>query len=230
VDYDTRDLYISFKASDADAVVSIEGNESLKEGNNRVRVVVKALDGSVRTYRIDVKRETSEESAERLKEEKAGGNSVLSFNVYENGGRVFLENAYRLEVVDVEEEALVPAGFVRTRINLYGVEVRAYTMETALDSDFLLIYAINENGDRSFYQYDRIEKTLQRYSGDLIEKVNQNAVSSKQKTTDEYNANLNQLAVIIAIISAICVLLLIGILKMATKMKGIADYDDLNLR
>ncbi len=226
---DVESLFVSAKAADPDALVTIRGNENLIEGDNRVRVVVKAPSGAEKVYRIDVKRETAEETA--LGNEASGvGGSVLDFNVYENDGKVFLENAYRFQVVDVEEEGLVPAGFVETRVLLYGVNVTAYTMENDLENDYLLIYGVNPNGDKSFYQYDRVEKTLQRYSGDLIERVNQSAVSSKQQTTDEYNSNLNQLAIIIAVVSAICVLLLIAMIKMATKMRGIADFDDLNLR
>ena len=117
---------------------------------------------------------------------------------------------------------------------LYGVNVTAYTMENDLDNDYLLMYCLNENGDKEFYQFDRQDKSLQRYTGDLIDKVNADALNNTDAESEaaaKYAANLRQLAIIIAIISALCVILVMGMISVImrkSKMKEKGSRDELD--
>ena len=71
----------------------------------------------------------------------------------------------RLVIIDAPKSK-IPSGYKKTTLELYDGEVTGYTK--AGIKNFKLVYAINmANGDESFYQYDEIEKTYQRYNKDL---------------------------------------------------------------
>ena len=189
----------------------------LFDGKNDVKVIVTAQNGDEKVYNIEVNRESLAESKKRVAD---NGKKGLEFSVYEDGGFIYLQNKYRLAVVDVDESDEVPAGFKKTSVLLYGVNVTAYTVANDLDSDFLIMYCMNENGDKDFYQFDRSEKTLQRYTGDLIQRINANkngTFSGEMITSEEYRENLNQMAVILAIIVGLCVMLIIIIISLLLK-------------
>ncbi len=214
---DVSELYFSYKTSEEHASVRFEGNEVLFDGKNDVKVIVTAQNGDEKVYNIEVNRESLAESKKRVAD---NGKKGLEFSVYEDGGFIYLQNKYRLAVVDVDESDEVPAGFKKTSVLLYGVNVTAYTVANDLDSDFLIMYCMNENGDKDFYQFDRSEKTLQKYTGDLIRRINANkngTFSGEMITSEEYRENLNQMAVILAIIVGLCVMLIIIIISLLLK-------------
>lgn len=229
VDNRTTNLYFSYTASDPQAAVAFSGNENLKEGRNSVKVIVTAPDGEVRKYAIKVSRETEEETRLREMAENSGTDGI-GFNVAEEGGEVYLSNNYEYKIVDVEDSSMVPKGYVKTSVRLLGVNVTAYTMANDLENDYLLMYCMNSTGDKEFYQFDRQEKSLQRYTGDLIDRVNSSEAveSSENMTAREYEGNLRQMAVIIAVMAAVIVFLVIGIISIAlrTIRKGSAKTDD----
>ena len=100
------------------------------------------------------------------------------------------------------------------------MNVTAYTVPSNLDSDYLIMYCRNENGDCGFYQFDRQEKSLQRYTGDLVEKINAsegNVTDESVMTSEEYKSNLSQLAVIIAILVGLCVFFIIALISVILK-------------
>ncbi len=234
VDYETEKLYFSYKASDDMAAVSFSGNDSLFTGDNKVKVNVTAQNGEKNKYVINVKKETEQETQQRLIAEGIKNGSGIDFDVYNDNGSVYIQNQYKFQIVDVDESTKVPTGYRKTSVLLYGVNVTAYTMENDLDNDYLLMYCLNENGDREFYQFDRQDKSLQRYTGDLIDKVNADALNdndTESKEAAKYAANLRQLAIIIAIISALCVILVMGMISVImrqskTKSKGPKDELD----
>ena len=193
VDYMTSILYFSYTKSDEGARVSFIGNESLQEGNNEVQVVVTAPNESVRTYTIKVYKESKEETLEREAKEEGTVKKGITFSIEEIDGKKYLLNSYEFQVIDPEEGTEIPAGFIKSNILLNSVEVPAYTMKEDLDHDILLLYLMNEDGESQFYQFDRVEKTIQRYTGKLISKVNAYADSSNDDSdntleTSEYIA------------------------------------------
>lgn len=54
IENDVEELEITAEAEDSNAYISVYGNENLKTGTNKVLIFVTAEDGSVRTYRIYV--------------------------------------------------------------------------------------------------------------------------------------------------------------------------------
>lgn len=218
---DVTTLYFNYKTSEHNATVLFIGNEELKEGDNKVKVAVTAQNGDVREYVLNVKRETTEEMSARLKRENDAKNGITFEVSKDDQGYVYLQNQYKYEIVDVDESTSVPAGYKKTSVLLYGVDVTAYTVANKLDSDYLLMYCRNANGDCDFYQFDRQEKTLQRYTGAMIDKINATAgsdsVNEEVMTSKEYKSNLNQMAIIIAALVAVSVLFLIIIISLLLK-------------
>lgn len=234
VDYETEKLYFSYKASDEMAAVAFSGNDNLFTGDNKVRVTVTAPNGEKKKYVINVKKETEQETQQRLIAEGIKSGSGIDFDVYNDNGSVYIQNQYKFQIIDVDESTKIPTGYRKTSVLLYGVNVTAYTMENDLDNDYLLMYCLNENGDKEFYQFDRQDKSLQRYTGDLIDKVNADALNNTDAESEaaaKYAANLRQLAIIIAIISALCVILVMGMISVImrkSKMKEKGSKDELD--
>lgn len=128
VSNDVENIFVSFRASDPDAVVAIEGNQNLKDGKNKVVVTVKAPNKDEKKYTINVKRETVAETAARETETNGNSDGGVQFEVFNENGNVFVQNQYKLQIVNVEDSKLVPAGYTKTSVLLYGVNVTAYTI------------------------------------------------------------------------------------------------------
>jgi hypothetical protein len=210
VDSDITSLVISATAKDSNASVKVKGNDDLKEGDNKVTLTVTAESGDTKDYIILVEKEATKDTDE-------ADDETNGFKVISEDGKTYIENKYRYEIIEIPEDVEVPVGYAKTKLILYGVNVTAYTKLDDLENDFLLIYALNEDGESNFYQYDRVEKTMQRYTGPMMTNVNN---ASDKVTSDEYSGRLTQLSIIIAILSALCVLLILGIIRLYLKSKG----------
>lgn len=232
VENDVESLVINALAEDSKSTVDVSGNGKFAKGENKVVIRVKAESGKTKEYIIKVNKRVESEVTE-TKEPDVNIDSdpedrIEDFSVEIIEGKTFIKNAYSFEVVDVEDSSLVPAGYLKTKVILYGVSITAYTKENDLDNDFLLIYAINNfSGEKGFYQYDRVEKTMQRYQTGKSGTV---SISGEEEakiiTSEEYNSRLNQLSVIIAVLSSIIALLIIGIIRLFMKARGIKTDED----
>lgn len=218
VDSSAETLYVSFVPEDERARVRVYGNESLKPGNNQVTVQVTSESGKTRKYRINVYRETKEETEERTetKEEKK---KDMSFSVLQRADTVFIQNAYEFEVLDADELKEVPEGYIQSKIVLDGVSVTAFTMEEELDSNYLLLYLKGPSGERGLYQYDREEKTLQRYTGNMVERINHGSTSSDGGSLISGSTSGYVMLTIIVVLVILVLCLLIAMLKMAIRRK-----------
>ena len=101
-------------------------------------------------------------------------NKVGSFYIYnaqENYIYPFVklsaEESYAIVLMPGDEE--VPAGFTSCTLSIEGkglVNAYQYKETTSVDmSDFYLIYCLNHNGTKGWYQYDSAEGTYQRFIG-----------------------------------------------------------------
>lgn len=224
VDCRTEVLYFYFLPASSKARVRIRDNEELVPGDNQVRVVVTAESGDKRTYRINVKKESDSETS--IREQKEKGTSDVTFAVYEKNGQIFIQNQYQFEVVDVKDEDVIPSGYVKTSVDLDGKSVPAYTMENDLDNNYLLMYLKGTGKEEpTLYQYDREEKTLQRYTGTMTQKVNQGG----NVANDVKLASNMWLYVVLVVLMVMVIALLIVILNMALKKRvgrGRRELDD----
>lgn len=227
VGHDTDTLYVSFRTADDKARVRLKGNKNLKEGVNNVSVIVTAESGSTRTYRIAVTRETAAETAERQKEtgqtqtgrtEGKEGKDI-AFAVTKEGERILLKNSYEFEVLDPSALSEIPAGYVLSAIEISGFSIPAFTMENDLDNNYLLLYLKGPAGEGGIYQYDRAEQTLQRYTGNMIDKINKSAGAVKGASGLSVS-NYVLLGIIIGLV-VIVLSMLIAMLKMALKKREV---------
>lgn len=225
VDSGTDVLYFSYTAGDRSERVRLKNNTELVPGENRVRVEVLAESGAKRVYKLTVVKETEDET--RVREQLEKGTSDITFSVYEKDGSIFIQNQYQFQVVDVEDKDVLPSGYVKTSVDLEGRSVPAYTMENDLENNYLLMYLKGAGGEPTLYQYDRQEKTLQRYTGTMVQKVNQGGNVAEEV---EAIPNAWLYAAIIGLMVIVLALLII-ILNMVLRRKvgkGKRELDDLD--
>lgn len=223
VDCNTDTLYFSFTAEDDKARVQPTGNENLKTGVNDIQIVVTAEDGGKNVYHIVVTRETAAQTNER--EEGQTKDTVdISFHVTKKNEQIFLSNEYQFEVLDTSQLQNIPAGYVQSNIDLNGVTVPAFTMENDLENNYLILYLKGPSGEATFYQFDRQEKTLQRYTGSMIDKVNKSAGQKSSSTAPTFS-NYILLGIIVGLILLV-LCMLIAMLKMAMRKKEIKKDTD----
>lgn len=216
VEHSADTLFISFQTEDETARVQLKGNENLKEGDNAVSVIVTAQNGESRTYAITVTRETAKEMQERTGGQEPAGEDI-SFAAAKDKNRIILKNSYEFEVLDPSGLKEVPAGYVLSRIEVEGVQIPAFTMKNDLDNNYLLMYLKGPAGENTIYQYDRTEKTLQRYTGTMVDKVNRSEGAEEQRSVLSVS-NYVLFGIIIGLI-IIILSMLIAMLKMAMKRK-----------
>lgn len=233
----TDELYISATAQEAEASVTMYGNQNLKTGENKVEITVKAPSGEQKKYTILVIKGEKAETTEEIQTTKEPGNKktkkkkekITDFSVKEKNGKIYLENFYQYQIVKLKDNSLIPDGYKETNLVLYGTTIKAYTLADNLDADFVLFYAKNKEGEKNFYQYDRIEKTIQRYQTKSNSVVKSNDIVTKVDNVTEYNKKIEQLSIIIAIIAGFMVIFAIGTITMYLKYKNaLAGEDDLD--
>ncbi len=221
----TDKLYIDFKTSNSKQRVKIKNNLDFMPGENKVKVVVYAESGDTRTYEFTVVKETETETSVREREE--AGKRGFAFRVFTENGKTYIQNDYQFQVVDIKDENVLPTGYVKSVVEVGGQNVSAYTIANDLDNNYLLMYLKTASTKPKLYQFDREEKTLQRYTGTMTKKINEGG-NVAEKLPQISNAWLYMVIVILAV----AVLgLLIGITNMALKNrigKGKRELDDMD--
>ena len=229
---DTDTLTVSAVPSDTEATIAVNGNEGLAEGENLVVVSVTSPSGKRRKYKIYVQKEAEEPETspetepekEKEKEKDTGGNDAAGtgsgkFSIREENGKIKLSNKTVYTLVDLEDSGLIPPGYVKTRLLLYGVTMTAYALEDDLENDFILFYAKKKGEDPQFYQYDREEKTMQRFSGTVV-KTSENKIvvgEESDMTVNEYNEKVEQLSLVVGICAAAAAAFALGMIAFAIK-------------
>ncbi len=219
VDADTDILYFTYVPQDDKARVQIKGNEDLTVGTNHVTVSVTAENGSVCEYKIQVTKESREQTEAKEKDETSPD---IGFSIRRTDGIIYLKNAYEFEVLNPDELKSIPAGYIQSTIELSGISLPAFTLEQDLDNNYLLLYLKGASGEKAIYQYDRTEQTIQKYTGTMTERVNHASVSDGKSTG---SVSFHVLIGIIAVLIIIVLCMLITMLKMAIKKKKPEDLD-----
>lgn len=221
VGHDVERIVVSALPEDEKATVRITGNDNLKEGENKITVTVTAEAGNKKEYTINVTRESAPDEIDIepiTPDEKHG-----KFELVNIDDEIFAVYQGKYKLIQPDESVKIPEGYTKTRIIISGISVEVYAPKE-LDSDFLLIYAENELGEANFYRYDKVEKTMQRYVEEKIpavepvENVEEDLIKS-----DEYRTNLKKSAIIIAILSAVCVLLMYVSVRLYISLRGRKD-------
>lgn len=228
LDYSTKvssgilKLVISALPEDEKSSVAITGNDDLAEGENIIQIVVKAESGKETIYTINCNKEqgpTVDEEDLSINEKEQLVNSIQVIS-QENGKYMLFEGNIR--ICEKPESVELPKGYIKTRMIISGISIDVYTIEKDLNNDFLLLYGQYKDEAPCFYQYDRAQKTVQRYSGDG---VFTSYIPSENETktpvnTAKYEKNLRHAILVIALLSAICVMLVVIILRMYMKKQS----------
>ena len=93
--------------------------------------------------------------------------------------------------LDASHASEKPEGMAETKCEIQGTEVKVYTPDK--DSEFVYFYAVNSKGERIWYVYDTVEKTIQRsnntssqpaISGDNMQKELDSLKQDNDKLTE----------------------------------------------
>ncbi len=214
-------LIITAISEDENAKVSISGNDFLKEGENKVIVTVLAESGDVIEYIIKVFREKTEEAAvtPTIMPSETPGIEENQFEVSEIEGIKYAIYSGSYQLLEPGSEVVIPEGYIKTSMIISGISVTAFEPKDAMVSNFYLIYAKNASGEAGFYQYDKIEKTLQRFVSVTSDQTSSSDTSESSMDTKDYKSNLSKAAVVIALLTVICASLVFVIVRMYIKSK-----------
>jgi len=221
VENETQRLIITATPFDANATVSISGNDFLDEGDNNVVISVLSEAGDIIEYTIKAYREPSEdEPATELPDNNERPDDY--FELYREDGRIYASFGGKYEIIAAGEGVAIPKGYKAGSLTISGITIPAYIPENNDQSEFVLIYARNEYGEEGFYKYDRIEKTLQRYkdSGWVIDNG-----TDKEEVKKDDNRNLGKAVFVIVLLCALCILMTFVAVRMYIRLKGYKDDD-----
>ena len=218
--YENDYIVMSAIPNDPNARVDIKGVDDLVVGWNHPVITVTAQSGKTKEYSFSVYRESENEQSTPDGDSNPLNELVSSdnFKVLEKNGSYVIQSEYAYEVIDLEDASVIPTGYVKNSFKIYdNVTIPVYTLANEQNSDYLLIYASDATGNAQFYEFDKVEKTLQRYNGSLRDTVQKDAV---EMTGDEYGKNLTTLAIIIAILASFVAILLVFSIKLFIKLRG----------
>lgn len=239
VSEDTESLYVSALPEDADAHVTISGNSPLYEGENIVHIFVTAENGKIQEYVINVEKqgkdtlptvtptpvlEEEEPTQTPLPPEEEG--FLWKLEAVEEDGAVFLEGNYRFMVCEQAEGITIPVGYQKTKLMISGISLTAYTPESNGSSDFALMILQRENGKAALYRYDRAEKTIQRFVKEDIVVTREEKTpeeSNMEALTEQYEKNTTTMVLIIAVLIALWIVTVIGMIYFALKSRESQD-------
>lgn len=223
---ETERLIVDAVPEDQRATVSISGNDFLKEGENKVNVSVLAESGTVIEYTINVNREKA--AVKQITPIASTDLSQGTFHVVTVNGENYAVYSGKYKLIEPDNTVKIPEGFTKTSITMSDITMTAYAPENNQNAEILLIYAENESGEKSFYYFDRVEKTMLRYVANHTLDSSVNASNGTESMKPDINRKqLNVTIIIIILLSGICILLTIVIIRLFMKLKGY-KYDDLD--
>ncbi len=214
VGLETDRLAVSGEPNNDNAKITVEGGSELSEGTNTVVCRVTAEDGTtVKNYTITVNKVEGGENTEA----PAGGESAAAtmevLAEIEGASR-------RIRITALPDQVEPPKGFVEKTVRIGDTEVSSWFSEADKESNYCLLYGMNEDGEPGFYCYDVKEKTIQRYftagSADPeITKDEYDALGQKYNDlVDDYNL-IKYLLFGCAVVAVILLIALIVVLRNA---------------
>lgn len=215
IPYESDMLFISAEPEEADATVTVEGNEGLKVGTNYVHVVVTAPSGAKKDIQIEVvrKQEGPEEENQDLEDVQTG----VTISGEEENGKV-LTVTHQYHIAEPKNALEIPEGYEESNIKINSEIVKAYIINDDIENQFVLLYLTNENGETDFYQYDRIEKTIQRYQPSALKGTDAEENSLSKENQSSF--------IIIAAMAGVILILSIVLAATAMKLRNEREKED----
>jgi hypothetical protein len=221
VSYDTKQLIITAIPEDAKATVAISGDDSLAEGDNKVIISVLAESGDVIEYTINVFRDSKPTDEATGSEEISPVPAQSTFEVITVNGERYAIYSGRYQILVPDSSVAIPQGYKPATLILSDTEINAYAPVNNEESNFLLIYAKNEFGETGFYQYDRIERTLQRYNTEAaaIGTPTDSDSSQEADMIKENNEKLKKAIIVIVVLGIVSGLLILTTIGLLLKLR-----------
>jgi len=143
-------------------------------------------------------------------------------------------------LLSADSTVTIPEGYTATTVALAGsdsesVQTNVTAWVCNADAEFFLVYALNDKGETGFYQYDTVERTLQRYhaggskgtQGEEAEDMNElkeALVENKQES--QKAAKIHFMIIIVLVILAI--VLLFVIIGLVLKLRNMTEAEDVD--
>lgn len=156
VGYDVTKVVVSAKTSSSKATIeSVTGNGTvnLNVGENVIKIVVKAEDGSKATYTVTVTRKAQETVAPPTESESTTQTESENTEVNE----ILQWEGEQLSLVDKIPENSIPEGFESKLLVVNGQQMQGLSFEKG---DLKVLYLNNTNGAGSLYVYDDVKETI----------------------------------------------------------------------
>ncbi len=166
-----------------------------------------------------VPEETPEVPGKAQKVPKGGVHAVNSKN------HVIVYGSTSLQIVE-PEAAQIPQGFGKTELDLDGQTVPAYALESNTEHTYVLLYGKSGNQER-FYLYDKEQDHLLPY--DQVRawyRSNTDGIVSEKESQAELRAK--RLQYVVGILLALCALMLLAVITLFMKYKGLDAEKDLD--
>lgn len=156
VGYDVTNIAVSAVASNAKATVeSVTGNSDLKVGENIIKVLVKAENGTTATYAIKVTRlDENGEGDTEGNTEASQPDTETNISIEGVDGEEITFNNGKYRVVDNIPSEIIPAGFLAAKVNYHGKEYNGLTYANGMLSVFYLAKADFSDPTGVFAIYD----------------------------------------------------------------------------
>lgn len=128
-----------------------------------------------------------------------------------------------IAIIDVPKHLQKRTGMTFTTVKIDGKEMPGWTYDDKAFANYALIYVMNDAGDQLYYQYEKKDNTLQRYSGGAA--LTQEAYEKLLKKQEE---ETKQLKYVIYGLGGACVLLLIALIIALLKKRKPKHFDKID--
>lgn len=220
VDYEVKDYIVSAIAEDENARVTIKGNENLIEGLNEIVIEVLAESGNKKQYKINL---VKNKKVEEIPEEPENITDKLSLEIIREDGLLYANYNGKIQIIDLKDESIIPEGYAASKTKIGESTIITYNLQGDENSQFVLIYGLDQDGNKKFYQLDLQEHTLQRLPKEEveIEEVDDGLVLEELEL--KYKKKVNRLILSIGLLLALCSVLAILFIKLYMDSKGYGD-------
>lgn len=220
IPYESDMLFVTTKTADSESSVKIQGNENLSEGKNFVHVVVTAQSGAQKDIQIEVFRQYQDEKTveeENIQEstlEKADGTGTDNtedeqgnITAEKEGQTITLNFKNSYTVMKLKNDSLIPDGYGKSSIKIGEETITAYADSRHAASEFVLLYLKNAEDETGFYRYDRVEKTIQRYTDGM--KIEESSDPKEDPLSERQHSNTSMLIAVVILAAIIMILSII---------------------
>ena len=228
IPYEAEMLVVSALTEDENAVVGVNGSTGLKVGRNTVVVTVTAENGTEKRYYLYVTREEEKPEPTEAPERPAPEGFAKGLHATQEGESVLLSFGGSYKVSEDDRAYVAPTGYEETVLYVDGIRIKAYVKRDTPAADFYILVLTDELGVSGYYRYDREQQTLQRYDEERIEvrQVVEEDNSALYETLDKYKSQQVFLVFLVAMFLALCVLLLLIVVKLYRQ--GHTNEDELD--